>query len=235
MEDVKCMLSITINGQLLLLMFAEKVIEAGGIVDMCNTDGITIRYPEALKLTIDGICEWWSKLSKMEVERVKYLKVVRMNINNYMAIYEEKGKQGIKQKGLFLTEPPIDQSSDLLVIAKALEAYFVKGTPIEEFIRTHDNIYDFCCCQKVDKSYDVYWNGQKQQKLNRYYISETGPYLYKSKKGSMDHMMKGWSVQLFNNYFEVPMKDYRINYDYYVSETKKLLNELQPMQTKLFE
>jgi len=128
MFDLKCMLSITINGQLMLLMLCEKLMEIGVKIDMCNTDGVTILYNKDLHEKVEEICKNWEKLTRTELETVNYLKVIRMNINNYMAIYEDKGDIKIKQKGLFLTEPPVDMSRDFLVISKAVVAYFKDNT-----------------------------------------------------------------------------------------------------------
>lgn len=234
MYDMRCMLNITINGQLLLLMLCEKLIEIGVEVDMCNTDGITIIYDEPLEEQVEEICKWWQGISRMELETVDYVKVARMNINNYLALYEEKGENKTKPKGMFLIDPPIDMSRDFLVIPKALNAYYTEGKDLESFIKSHDNIYDFCACQKVDKTYAVVWNGATQQRLNRYYVTKSGPYLYKSKNGSMENMLKGYSVQLFNDYKEAPMDSRNIDYSFYVAEAKKLLNQLEPQQLSMF-
>jgi hypothetical protein len=170
----------------------------------------------------------------MELESVVYKKVVRRDINNYLALYEEKDKGTgeikikAKEKGMFMTDPEIDKSREFLVIAKALKEYYMNDTPIEEFIRNHKDIYDFCSAQKVDKKYTVWWNGQPQQRLNRYYVCKSGPYLDKG----MEHMMKDWSVQLFNNFEE--REDYGINYEFYIAETKKVMNDLSSQQLKMF-
>lgn len=234
MQDMRCMLNITINGQLLLLMLCEQLIDIGATIDMCNTDGVTILFPEAIKDAVEKVCSDWEVLSRMELERITYLKVVRMNINNYIALYDDKGTTKAKLKGLFLTEPPVDMSRDALVISKALYAHYVEGKDIEQFIRSHNNIYDFCICQKVSKQHFVTWNGKAQQRLNRYFVTNSGPYLYKVKDGVSSHMMKDRSVQLFNDYYKASMEKYNINYNYYVSEAKKLINQLEPQQLSMF-
>jgi hypothetical protein len=161
--------------------------------------------------------------------------VVRMNINNYMALYRKGDVPGVKPIGMFRIDPPIDTSRDNLIIAIALHEFYTKGVPVEETITKHTNIYDFCTCQKVSKVYSCYWQGVKQQRLNRYFVTKSGAYLYKSKDGvSMEHMMAGNSVQLFNDYYKAPMKDYNINYNYYIAETKKLINQLEPQQLSMF-
>ena len=240
MYDPQCMLTITINGQLFLLMLCEQLIDAGAKVDMCNTDGITILYDKSITDKVRDIFKAWEKMSRMELENVNYLKVARRDINNYLAIYTTKDKEGnasvgYKQKGAFLTDPPVDMSHDNLVVPKALYNYYQNGEPVEAFIRKHTNIYDFCSCQKVSKVYSVYWNGKKQQRLNRYFVTKGGAYLYKSKDGvGMEHMMSGFPVGLFNDFYEKPMEDYRINYDYYIAEAKKALLQLEPQQLSMF-
>lgn len=230
MFDMQCMLSITINGQLMLLMLCEELMQIGVKIDMCNTDGITILYDKSLDDQVNVIISDWEKLTRMQMESAYYTKVVRMNINNYLAFTTKD----IKYKGMFLVNPPIDSSRDALVIPKALEAYFKDGKDPEEFIRDHTEIYDFCLSQKVDKKYSVWHNGTKQQQLNRYYIVKRGAYLYKSIDGvKMDNILKGYSVELFNNYEEKKMSEYNINYAYYITETKKLINELEPKQLSL--
>lgn len=231
MFDRKCMFSITINGQLMLLMLCQRLMNIGVKIDMCNTDGITIRYKKHLYEEVENICKEWEKITRTELETVNYTKVIRMNINNYMAFYEDKGTQGIKQKGLFLTDPPVDSSRDFLVISKALRAYYKDDILPEDFIRNHDNIYDFTACQKVDRKYKVIWNNKVQQRINRYYVSNKGAFLYKRKpNGNIENMLKGFSVNLFNDYEEREMKDYHINYDYYISQTKSLINDLESKQ-----
>lgn len=234
MQDLKAFLSITMNGQLLLLMLAERLMDIGVKVDMCNTDGITIRYHKSLYDRVREICREWEVLARVELESVKYLKVIRKDINNYLAIYEEKGVTKFKEKGMFLTDPAVDMSRDLLIIPKAIKAYYQSGTPIEETVYNSRDIYDFCASMKVDKSYSVFWQGIEQQRLNRYFITKGGAYLYKSRDGkNMEHMMKGNTVQLFNNYYDVPFEEYNINYNYYIAEIKGILNELQPSQLSL--
>lgn len=231
MLDLKAFLKITINGQLALLMLCEKLIALGAIIDMCNTDGVTIMYPQELHGAVEAICDEWQAMMRMELETVKYNKVVRKDINNYLAFYEG----GVKEKGMFLTDPAIDMSRDFLVISKAIRAYFEHGTPVEEFIRNHKEIYDFCGSLKCDKVYTVFWNGTPQQHLNRYFVTKGGAYLYKSKDGiNMNHMLKGNTVQLFNNYYEAPWEEYNVEYNYYISECKAIINELEPVQTSLF-
>jgi len=91
---------------------------------------------------------------------------------------------------------------------------------------------------KIDKSYEVYHNNIKQQNLNRFYIGgKTSPYLYKKKKTktTMENVLKGFGVELYNNHIEKPFKEYKVNTQYYISKTREILFELEPNQVNLFE
>jgi hypothetical protein len=233
MFDTECMLKITLNGQLFLLMLCEWCEDIGVSVDMCNTDGVTILCSKDNLVRLDEICKKWEILTKCELETVEYLKVVRMNINNYLAISREEGKIKVKEKGLFVTKPELGNSNDELIIPKALQAYYKDGIRPEEFIRNHNNIFDFCSAFKIDKKFKVIWNNQIQQQLNRFYVSKKGCYLYKQKdsKQVLENVLKGHGVILYNEHIEKPINEYNIDYQYYINKVNKIINELSPKQT----
>lgn len=238
MFDRKVTLSICINGQLLLLMLIEKLTDIGVKIDSANTDGISIIYDKVLETQVRGIIKKWEEDSKCEMETVNYSVVVRNNINNYLAFHPEiNGKiEKPKEKGMYLTNPPLDMSRDALIIPIALRAYYEKNIPIEETILNHKNIYSFLIGQKVDKKFKVYWGGVEQQRLNRYYVSTSGHYIFKSEDGiKMLHLMKGWTVKILNNVDENKSFDYDINYKYYISETRKILENSTIQQGNLFD
>lgn len=219
----KGLLSTTVNGQLFLLMLCERFENVGIKVDMVNTDGVTAIVPLEKENLYMDICKEWEDITKMELEYQDFEKVIRSNINNYLAITTE-GE--VKEKGMFVTEPDFGGRVDFLIIPKALKEWYVNGIEPEEFIMNHDNIFDFCGSQKVDRSFKVIWNDTECQNLNRYYIRKNSPYLYKSKKGSMQHMMKGHGVSIYNNHEERKMEEYDIDYKFYVSKVKNIIKEL---------
>lgn len=238
MFDRKVTLSICINGQLLLLMLIEKLTDIGVKIDSANTDGISIIYDKTLQNQVRKIIKDWEKDSKCEMETVNYSTVIRNNINNYLAFHPEiNGKtEKPKEKGMYLTNPPLDMSRDAIIIPIALRAFYEKGIPIEETILNHKNILDFCLAQKIDRKFSVFWKGELQQNLNRYYVSTEGGYIFKSEdKQKMLHLMKGWTVQIFNDYEEKEMKDYNIDYKYYLSEARKILENSNIIQGSLFQ
>jgi len=245
MYDPTMLLSITINGQLFLLMLCQMLLEAGVIIESVNTDGILAIIPKELESKYEEICKEWEKITLLELEAEDFVKSIRGNVNNYLAIKvkkDENGKNEVKQKGIwFLTEPELGKSCDSLIIAKALKLYYTENIPIEESITNPEkygfSILDYCFSNKISKNYTVWWNNKIQQNLNRYYIGKSNsPYLYKKKKDktTMENVLKGFGVELYNNHIEKPFEEYKVNTAYYISKVREILFELEPNQINLF-
>ena len=190
-------------------------------------DGIELIVPKSRREEYQLIVDKVGDSFDLVFEHEKYDSIYYKNVNNYLAVFEN-GKT--KQKGgIFITNPNIGDSCNALIVPKALEAYFVHGITVEEFMQQDSHsIFDFCLSQKVSKEkYDVYYMNQKQQQLNRYYVSKSGAILYKKKKTkkNMDNMLKGWGVKLYNNHDENMKHD--IDYRYYIQKTKETINNIQ--------
>lgn len=194
--DPQYTMKTTINGQLLLCMLSEKVLDNISSVTMVqiNTDGMTVRIKRSDLPLFEHICKLWEKITKLELEHVDYQKMIIKDVNNYIAI---KTDGTPKRKGaafIYKEEPgelEMYKNFSNLVVPKALEAYFVKGIKPEDFIINHDNIYDFFKRTKLDRSskllcrtVDQYGNEKssfEEQRVSRYYISGTQE-VNKSKK-----------------------------------------------------
>lgn len=87
--DSKYTMTITINGQLSLCLLAEKLLAIDGLsIIQVNTDGITVKMPRSAQEQYDLICENWQKQVGLQLEFVKYSKMVVRDCNNYIAVYE---------------------------------------------------------------------------------------------------------------------------------------------------
>lgn len=221
LKDMKAVLSITVNGQLIILNLIEQLIENGHNVVYANTDGVTIKTKDSDNAR--EIVEKHGKLFRMTWEEDCFKTMYVRDVNNFINI---KCDNKVKKKGIFVTEPDIGNSTNNMVIPLAIEAYFTKGIPIKDFILNHRDILDFCASQKVDKSYTITWNNKEQQRLNRYYVSTDGAYLYKNRKGKTTNMLKGWGVTIYNNHVPKKMSEYNINYTYYIQQCDNIIQEL---------
>lgn len=246
--DPKYTMSTTINGQLLLSMLAEMLVDnlSNIIVLQINTDGITVKIHRSQVLIYYMICDLWQSITNLELEYVDYSKMIIRDVNNYIAVKLD-GKA--KYKGAFEidkvvgNEPAYHKDNSFRIIPIALSDYFIKQIPIEETIFNHKNIYDFCGRQKFGR--DSYGeihsiiNNQvvidKQQKNVRYYISKSGKVFIKQyTKGTSEIINKGFQVEIFNKFVEKDFDDYKIDYSFYIKECKKIIDILEPKQMALF-
>jgi len=175
-----------VNGQLVLCMLIEKLIEELPYckIYQANTDGISLKVNKKHIEKMKSICKKWEKLTNLELEYNTYSKMIINNVNNYIAVTTDGY---IKRKGSAFIykigpgELELHKNFSMLIIPKALEAYFVKNISVEKFIKEHDDLYDFFKRTKIkksDKLYqkvfnekgDVYFSEQLQR-VTRYYIS----------------------------------------------------------------
>ncbi len=225
-------------GQLILTKCIEQCIINNWQVVSANTDGIEVLVPKHMLQQYKDILNMTCSKFNLDLEHEYYSKIIYANVNNYIAVTEE-GKY--KQKGFFVPKPVLGNSIDELVIAKALEAYYTKDIQPKEFITNPNkyglHIYDYCKSNKIGKDFVVYWNGEIQQQLNRYYFSKKGAYLFKQKygQGTMQHVNVGQPVILYNIHQEKSWEDYNIDYSHYISSTQKIIDEIANFnQLKLF-
>lgn len=225
-------------GQIFLTKAIEVCIINNWQVVSANTDGIEVLVPKNQIDDYENKINQVAKDFNLEFEHEDYNKIIYKNVNNYIC---ETSSNKLKQKGLFVTKPLLSNSVDELIIAKSLQAYYIENIKPQEFISNPDkynlHIYDYCKSNKIGKDFIVYWNGKIQQQLNRYYFNKKSPYLFKQKHGvgTMQHVNVGEGVEIFNNYEEKTWQEYNINYQYYISKTQKIIDEINLLnQLSLF-
>ena len=234
--DPQYTMAITINGQLLLCLLAEKLMKIESVeMIQANTDGVTIRIDRSRIAEMEAVCKEWESITRLELESARYSRMFIRDVNNYTAEYEN-GK--LKRKGAYEYQLDWHKNFSCLVVQKAAEAHLVHGADIEEFIRSHDDSYDFYLRAKVPRSSRLMLRGDGEEKqlrnISRYYVSNGGGQLIKimpplPKKPDKEREIavnKGWNVTVHD--VIAPLMD--IDYRFYVSETKKLVN---PVKKKL--
>ena len=250
-------LALRVFGQMIQLRFMEELNFHGIEILFTNTDGTLVKCPKNKINEYHQVAINIAKEFQIEWEFCLLNGIYFQNTNFYLSnIYEEymlddnlnkinvKSGGKIKRKGKsfrYDKDIPLGDSTDELVIAKALEQYFINDVSPTEFITNPDkynlHIYDYCKSNKVSKQYQVFHNGELQQNLNRYYFSKNGAYLYKKKdsKNTLDNMNVGEGVVIFNNYEKKEWKDYNINYSYYIRKTQTIIDKMYNLnQLKLF-
>lgn len=247
-------MQIRINGQLLLLMLAEKLVEIGCKIVQANTDGLFLICKKDKYEDYQKACKEWEKLTKLELEEDRFEAMYQYAINDYIAVKEgyhkTKNKKLIKTKGMFITEVLLGKGLSPKIIPEAIINYFVDNIPVEETIKDCRDIRKFLKAEKTGKQWTVEYNDKIQQRINRFYVSNNGYYLWKFKDNAgvkeYQNMLKGYAVTLHNKFYsdedlqwkyaqgETFESIYDINYNYYISQCKKIINEIKPRQLNLF-
>lgn len=238
MYDTKFMLDITINGQLLLCMLAERITDANIKIIQINTDGILVKVNKNERLLLDKFTKQWENLTRLSLDYDFFKVIVQRDVNNYSGIFINGST---KEKGAFTINKPWNKDHSMKIVAIAVQKYFVNNISVRETIENHKEIFDFCISQKVGKQFEVEHHyikdnkmiKEKVQRLNRFFVSKNGGSLVKIKEdNSVSRLTAGFSITLFNKFFE--SKNYNINYDYYVAETNKIIKAVDSDQMSLF-
>lgn len=235
--DLEYMYFITINGQLLLTMLSEQMQLEGYRPLMINTDGFEFIIPKTAEDRYHELCTEWEKTTQLQLEHDTYNLMAISNVNNYLA-QTTSGK--IKQKGLYEITKAYHKDTSLTIVPIALEQYIVNGIPVEETIKNHKNIFDFCAKIRSHSGYDIEYrtldkdkiNIEKLQKINRVFISKSGGVLYKTNGERTEGVYVKRKTTLFNRYFQ--QEEYDIDYDFYIKECYKIIDEIEPKQLTLF-
>lgn len=235
--DTKYTLSTTLNGQLLILMLAERLCDTIPSLKMiqANTDGLTVMFDKTDEPLYYNVCRRWEKYTRLELEYKDYNKFIVRDVNNYTA-QSTDGK--IKQKGVFLVDKELYQDGSFRVIPMALENYYFRDIPIEETIKSTSDIYDFCGWFRASKGYelfarDIYTNKiRKLPKSNRYYVAKEGEFFFKRKEETNEvtfvDSCKGTLIKFFNDYEQ--RVTYGINYNFYIEECQKIIKSISKIK-----
>ena len=252
--DLKAMYTVTINGQLYLLMLIERLAQIGIKCVSANTDGIICKVPKNKEDEYYRVCKQWEEDTGFDLEYTDYEKYVCYAVNDYMAIKKgysntdkslEAQKEYIKSKGLFVTTTQIDKGYNKPIVAKALVQYYANGTDVKEFIYNHKDIYDFCISIKtgqdfIKEEHSIIFGELtviELQKNVRYYISNSNSVIMKKyRQPKVDKrgvkrlyisLHKGFNSTVFNNFiYREDIKKYDINYNYYISEVYKIIHAI---------
>lgn len=183
--DPQFTMSITINGQLMLCMLAERLHALQGVeLIQINTDGITARVEKSARPAFEQVCAQWETETHLDLESVDYSAMYVRDVNSYLAVTLD-GK--VKRKGAYdypTKAAPIGTApsgprawhgnQSAMVIPKAADAALRFGIAPADFIATHADAFDFMLRHKT-RGGDVTRIGDAvQQKTLRYFIAMDG-------------------------------------------------------------
>jgi hypothetical protein len=190
-------------------MLAESLTDIGCRIVQANTDGLFVLLKKDSYSKVQEICRSWEQQTKLVLEEDRFEAMYQYAINDYIAVskgYQEmkklfktnpekalnkKGKpyvsldaikdDYIKEKGMFITKVLLGKGMSPKIIPEAIRDYFIDNIPVRDTIYNCKDINKFLTYQKVDKKFSVEYNNNLIQRINRFYASTNGSYLYKCK------------------------------------------------------
>lgn len=250
-------MQIRINGQLLLLMLAEKLTQNGCRIVQANTDGLFVLLKKDIYSKVNSICREWEQLTKLILEEDRFKAMYQYAINDYFAITEDNK---VKEKGMFITTVKLGKGLTPKIIPKAVINFFKDEVSVEDTIKNCTDIRDFLMSEKTGKQWHVEYMNEEQQRTNRFYASTNGAYLWKwketgykdgeiveynepyigiqryvAKERQYQNMLTASGVTLLNKFDDKPIEERKINYRYYIMEAYKIIRDLKPLQLSLWD
>ena len=223
---------IRINGQLILLMLVDRLLDIGCEIIQVNTDGVVYRAKKTLRGRIQEATRKVENITQLTFEDDEYEAFYQYAINDYFGVL--KGGE-IEKKGMFITETKLGKGLAPVVIPKAVINYFLTKQPVSEFIEKDNDIRDFLMTQNVDKKFKVIHGDKPVQRINRFYASTNGAFLFKvNPEGQVENMLTKSGVTILNKLNDLTVDDKHINYRYYISEANKIIADFVNQQLELF-
>lgn len=239
------MISVTLTGQLTLLMLIERAEKAGIKVVSGNTDGVMFYVPREHYAGLDGdrlqpstlatICEQWEKDTSFDLEFGEYRAIYNQSVNSYFAINADGGHKRKGPLGNPWSEHPDDfdpvrgqlmKNPQATICSDAALARIKDGTPVEETIRASRDIRQFVTVIRASKG--ATWRGEYLGKTVRYYWGIDGEAIF----DAVPHPTTG-------NFKKIPKTDGAIecmrlpdefppdvDYDRYIAEAETILSDL---------
>ena len=181
------------------------------------------------------------------METTPYKKIIRRDVNNYIAIKQD-GK--VKLKGIFELEKELHKDFSFQIIPIALYNYFVNNISINKTFEEQTNIFDYLGSVRTRptktgnwKLYFTYIKNNKiekelLQKINRYYVTNNKNKnivkMLPNDNSNWKHVEAGYNLMPINVVEDTNAKNYDINYSFYRRKINEIINKIEDKQLKLF-
>ena len=174
--------SVCISNQLAMTMLIVQLAQKCETIDFVNinTDGIMFTIDRKEVALSEEIIKAWSAVTRFEMERDDFKKVIQKDVNNYIGITPD-GKFKTKGGYVSLYKGGTFKTNSLSIIHKAVVDYLVSGIPAEKTINECTDVFAFQQIVKTGGTYEGsyhYVNGVREpiQKVNRVYAVKDRKY-----------------------------------------------------------
>lgn len=200
--DPQFTMAITVNGQLLLCMLADRLLFVPTLeIIQINTDGITYRIARSMQNMARAICQQWERETRLVLEYANYDRMFIRDVNNYLAI-DTKGKAKRKGAYWYPEKFPDDISNaspsawykDLgaQVVPRAADAAMRLGIDPRIYIYSRTDPFDFMLRAKATRGSQLYIGDKPTQRITRYYMAKNGAQLRKVSPPVAGAVPGGW-------------------------------------------
>ena len=234
---------VRINGQLILLMLVDKLLELNCKIVQVNTDGVVYIANKSDRELVSNAVKDIEQLTQLTFDSDAYESFYQYDVNNYFGVHigysQSRDPSLIEKKGRFITDISLNNSMTPVVIARSVINYFLTKEPIDKFVKEDRDIRDFLMSQSVNREFKVEYGDKPVQRINRYYASNSGYYLvrikdkmYETKK---ETTLSDTGVIILNRIDDIPIEKRKINYQYYIGKAKTIVSEFINRQLTIFD
>lgn len=239
MYDPFSVFKIRINGQLVLLMLVDRLLELNCKIVQVNTDGVMYIAQKTQREAVQEAVSEVERLTQLTFESDDYEAFYQYAINDYFGVAKGYSQSHdpklIEKKGMFITDPRLGKGLAPAIIPKAVINYFLTKQPTFEYIKSSKDIKDFMMYQRVDKKFKVLHGDEPVQRINRFYASTNDYSLFKvDDTGKVANMLTKSGITILNEMNDIPIENRHINYQYYIGEANKIISEFVCQQLELF-
>lgn len=225
------LITVTLTGQLALLMLIERAEQAGIGVASANTDGVVFRCPLDKQDELAAITKQWEQDTGFVLEATEYQSLYNQSVNTYIAV---KPDGSAKLKGAIANPWRANDKRGMLmknpqatIVSDAVVDFITKDVPVEDTIHGCRDVRGFVTVVNVQGGGT--WRGDYLGKVVRYIWGIDGSeILYKKpdpRTGNFKKVPKSDGC--------IPMMDlpdefpaHLIDYDRYIQEAREVLMDV---------
>jgi hypothetical protein len=213
------MMTVTLTGQLALLMLIEELELNNISVVSANTDGFVSLLEKNDYEKYNDICKTWSRKTQFILEDNYYKALCARDVNNYFAITVENE---IKEKGIFAKDS-LQKNPQGSICARAVIELVKNKISITDTIKRCRDITKFIHVRRVTGGAE--FHNKYLGKVVRWYYSKNGDKIVYSKncKKSGDKVAKSNDAMPIMQLSAFPED---IAYDKYIEESISILEEI---------
>ena len=244
--------SICFTGQCLLMQLGYDLMQIPTVhLSRFNTDAVEVSVEEEYADEVYRVVHEWEKLTQLEMEDDKIIKLIARDINNYCGIYKVGDEYEVHYKGGDLSRGNHNfkwnkerggfeytfendlKSNSMTIVSEAMLKFLLFNIPVEKTIMECNDIFRFQIISHLGSTYDKCVlkysedNEIELQRNNRIYAGKekTGGKIYKVKGQKYDSLANCPPNPIVDNKNDATIE--MINKEWYIRYTKQKISDFK--------